>query len=31
VVSWGWMHAVRTALGLVATAIYLALALAVSG
>ncbi len=26
VVSWGWMHAVRTALGLAATAIYLALA-----
>jgi anthrone oxygenase-like protein len=26
VVSWGWMHAVRTALGLTATAIYLALA-----
>ena len=27
VVSWGWMHAVRTALGLAATAIYLALAI----
>ncbi len=27
VVSWGGMHAVRTALGLVATAIYLALAI----
>ncbi|WP_454621824.1 DUF1772 domain-containing protein [Bradyrhizobium cenepequi] len=27
VVSWGWMHAVPTALGLAATAIYLALAI----
>ena len=27
VVSWGWMHAVRTALGLCATAVYLALAI----